>query len=79
MIPSLTSGSPNFAFSAAIRKVQAIAVSQPPPSAKPFTAAITGLPSVFDERESHLAPLAELTRLLAVDGRELCDIGTSND
>src|SRR3984893_11223023 len=42
--PSLTSGWPNFAFSTAIRMVQAIAVSQPPPSANPLTAAITGLP-----------------------------------
>ena len=40
----LTSGWPNFAFSAAILMVQAIAVSQPPPRAKPLIAAITGFP-----------------------------------
>jgi 1,4-dihydroxy-2-naphthoyl-CoA synthase len=34
--PSLTSGCPNLACSAAILIVQAIAVSQPPPSAKPL-------------------------------------------
>src|SRR5438128_266311 len=44
MIPNATSGWPNFACSAAILSVQAMAVSQPPPSAKPLTAAITGLP-----------------------------------
>jgi len=32
--------------------VHAMAVSQPPPSAKPLTAAITGLPEIFsDQRE----------------------------
>src|SRR3984957_2130152 len=44
--PSFTSGWPNLALSAAILMVHAIAVSQPPPSAKPLTAAITGLPRV---------------------------------
>ncbi len=42
--PSFTSGWPNFAVSAASRTVQAMASSQPPPSAKPLTAAMTGLP-----------------------------------
>src|SRR3984957_2545666 len=37
------------------------------------------LAKCFDEGESLLALLGELTRLLAVDGRELCDIGTSNE
>ena len=49
--PSFTSGWPNLALSAAIRMVHAIAVSQPPPSAKPLTAAITGLPR-FSMRSS---------------------------
>ena len=44
MMPSFTSGVPSFAFSDAMRTWQAMASSQPPPSAKPFTAAITGLP-----------------------------------
>ena len=41
-IPRLTSGWPNFAFSAAMMMSQAMASSLPPPSAKPATAAITG-------------------------------------
>ena len=43
MMPSLISGWPNFALSAAMMKSHIIASSQPPPSAKPLTAAITGL------------------------------------
>jgi hypothetical protein len=39
----VTSGCANFALSTAILMVQAIAVSQPPPSAKPFTAANVAL------------------------------------
>src|SRR6267143_2348883 len=49
-MPSLTSGWPNFAFSLAMRMWHAIASSQPPPSAYPFTAAITGLPHVSRRR-----------------------------
>src|SRR3546814_5075812 len=41
--PSLISGWPNFAVSAARMKSAIIASSQPPPSAKPATAAIHGL------------------------------------
>ncbi len=41
--PRLISGWPNLAFSAAMMKSHIIASSQPPPSAKPATAAITGL------------------------------------
>ena len=43
MTPSLISGWPNFALSAAMMRSHIIASSQPPPSAKPATAAITGL------------------------------------
>ena len=43
MTPSLISGWPNFALSAAMMMSHCIASSQPPPSAKPATAAITGL------------------------------------
>src|SRR6266568_4615092 len=43
MTPSVISGWPNFAVSAAMMKSHIIASSQPPPSAKPATAAITGL------------------------------------
>ena len=41
--PRLTSGSPNRAVSAATTRSQANASSKPPPTAAPFTAAITGL------------------------------------
>ena len=44
-MPRLISGWPKRAVSAAMRIVHAIASSQPPPSAKPLIAAITGLPS----------------------------------
>jgi hypothetical protein len=43
MMPSLTSGWPNRAFSEATLKWHAMASSHPPPSAKPLTAAMTGL------------------------------------
>ena len=43
MMPSLISGWPNLAVSAAIIMSHIIATSQPPPSAKPATAAMTGL------------------------------------
>ena len=42
MMPSLISGWPNFAVSAAMMKSHIIDSSQPPPSANPATAAITG-------------------------------------
>ena len=45
MMPSLISGWPNFALSAAMMKSHCMASSQPPPSAKPATAATTGLRS----------------------------------
>ena len=46
-MPSLISGWPNFAVSAAMMMSQDIASSQPPPRAKPATAAITGLRQVL--------------------------------
>ena len=42
MMPSLISGWPNLAVSAAMTMSHIIASSQPPPRAKPATAAITG-------------------------------------
>ena len=42
IMPNVTSGCPNIAFSDAILISQLKASSQPPPNAKPFTAAITG-------------------------------------
>ncbi len=41
--PRLISGWPSLALSAAMRRWQAMASSMPPPSAKPFTIAMTGL------------------------------------
>ena len=52
MIPSLISGWPKTADSAAIRKSQAIASSQPPPNASELTAAIVAMPSVPNSRSS---------------------------
>ena len=43
MTPSLISGWPNLAVSAAMMMSHIMASSQPPPSAKPATAATTGL------------------------------------
>jgi len=42
IMPIFTSGWPNFADSPAMMTSQVMASSQPPPSAKPLTAAITG-------------------------------------
>ena len=59
--------------------VQAIAVSQPPPSAKPLTAAITGLPR-FSMRSSTVLP--EAAGRLGVDRRgvrELADVGAGDE
>ena len=44
MTPRVTSGCPNRAVSAATRTSHARAISQPPPRAKPLTAATTGVP-----------------------------------
>ena len=61
MTPSLISGWPNLAVSAARMKSHIIASSQPPPSAKPATAAISGLraradivPAADEVAEEHL-------------------------
>jgi len=51
--PSLISGWPNFAFSLAMMKSAIIASSQPPPRAKPLTAAIHGLRIFFTKSLVH--------------------------
>src|SRR2546422_2625627 len=51
-MPSFTSGWPNLASSLGMRRWQPTASSPPPPSAKPFTAAITGLPHVSSRRST---------------------------
>lgn len=43
MVPILISGCPNLAFSAARMMSQSMAISHPPPNAKPFTAAMIGI------------------------------------
>ena len=52
MIPSLISGWPNSAERAAMRMSHAIASSQPPPKARPLTAAIVATPEVPISRSS---------------------------
>ena len=51
-MPSLISGWPNSAERAAMRMSQAIASSQPPPKARPLTAAIVTIPSEPSSRSS---------------------------
>ncbi len=53
--PSLTSGCPIFAFVEAMRMSHAIAISSPPPSANPFTAAMTGFDR-FSMTENAVCP-----------------------
>jgi len=79
MIPSLTSGCPNFALSAATRMVQAIAVSQPPPSAKPLTAAITGLPRFSTRLRTSCPYELDFFRLDGGDPGELADVGSGDE
>src|SRR3954470_2259665 len=55
MMPSLISGWPKIADWAAMRTSQAIASSQPPPKARPLTAAIVATPLVSSSRKSACA------------------------
>src|SRR5215831_15706531 len=61
MSPRLISGCPILAVSAAILSVHAMASSQPPPSAKPLMAAITGFPR-FSMRSNRRCPMSEKSR-----------------
>ena len=54
VMPSPTSGCPNTAFSEQILMSQLMEISHPPPSAKPFTAAITGIGKVSSLRNTSL-------------------------
>src|SRR5437764_841582 len=56
-MPSVVSGTPNTAVSPATTKSDRIASSQPPASAKPSTAAITGM----GQRSSRIAPCSKIT------------------
>ena len=77
--PRLISGWPNRAVSAAIRMVQAIASSQPPPSAKPLIAAITGLPSLFDGIEDQLAAPRVRLAFDRRQRRQFVDVGAGDE
>ena len=52
MVPMVTSGCPNTAFSPAMMMSHIMASSQPPPSAKPFTAAMTGFVIAMSRAQS---------------------------
>ena len=60
VMPKPTSGCPNFAFAEAILMSQHIESSQPPPSANPLMAAITGLSksSIFLKTAAPFSPNA---------------------
>ena len=75
----MTSGWPNFAVSTAILMVQAIAVSQPPPSAKPLIGRDHRLAEILDEIEDLLAEAARLLCLERRDMRELADVGAGDE
>ncbi len=64
-MPRLTSGWPNTAFSDATTKSHASASSQPPPSAKPFTSAITGNGAISSAR-SVSWPLSAKSRIASI-------------
>ena len=79
MMPRLISGWPSRAVSAAMRSVQAIASSQPPPSAKPLMAAMTGLP-MFSIRSKTCWPRSACS--LPCAGRlhrQLVDVGAGDE
>ena len=59
--------------------VHAIAVSQPPPSAKPLTAAITGLPRFSMRSSTCLPEAAGLLCFERGDVRELADVGAGDE
>ena len=58
VIPSPVSGWAKRALLEAIRISQAIANSQPPPNAKPLTAAMTGQREIFNTREDLISETA---------------------
>jgi hypothetical protein len=77
--PNFTSGWPNFAVSEAIRIVQAMAVSQPPPSAKPLIAAITGLPRFSTRLRTACPKLLDSSPFDGGEPGHLVDVGTGNE
>ena len=78
MMPRLISGCPNLAVSAAMRSVHAIASSQPPPSANPLMAAITGLPRC-SIRSKTCWPRRACSLPSPASARELVDVGAGDE
>ncbi len=74
MIPSLISGWPKSAERAAIRTSQDIASSQPPPKARPLTAAIVAIPSRPSSRKSAWALWIRASPRRLVHRRERLDV-----
>ena len=79
MIPSLISGWPKTAASAAIRKSQAIASSQPPPKASELTAAIVATRAVPKSRSSAWRGVDQLLAAGLVHLREGLDVGAGRE
>ena len=59
--------------------MQAIAVSQPPPSANPLTAAITGLPRFSTRSRTACPNVLDFSRFDGADLRKLTDIGAGDE
>ena len=59
--------------------MQAIAVSQPPPSAKPLTAAITGLPRFSMRFRTPVRNVLDLSASTARDLGEFADVGAGDE
>ena len=79
MIPSLISGWPKTADSAAIRKSQAIASSQPPPKASALTAAIVGDRLRAELAQQRVPVVDQLLAAGLVHLRERLDVGAGRE
>ena len=79
MIPSLISGWPKTADSAAIRKSQAIASSQPPPKASELTAAIVDDAALAELAQQRVAGVDQLLAARLVHLRERLDVGAGRE
>ena len=78
MMPSLISGWPNFALSAAMMRSHCMASSQPPPSAKPATAAITGLRACGDAMPRRAQKSAKYTSVKLLSAISLMSAPAAN-
>ncbi len=79
MIPSLISGWPKIAESAAIRKSQAIASSQPPPNAIELTAATVEIRLDPELAQQRVAGVDQLLAAGLVHLRERLDVGARRE